>query len=123
MQKTMPKFDSITHFIQTSGFNYRVYEMGRKILPLSKQQFQQIEDQQAVYPFPFKQRAWLALLVWQPTRESEAVVWFLQFPVDELGYLKQQRTRPCSQRLRQPAVLIRTSPERTRPSSLLRFFI
>ena len=90
MAKIVQKFDSITHFIQTGGFDYRVYEMGRKILPLSKGQFQQIEDQQMLYPFPFQQKAWLALLIWQPDNESEAVIWFLQFPVDELGYLKQE---------------------------------
>lgn len=84
------KFDSITHFIQTGGFDYRVYEMGRKVLPLSKAQFQTIEDQQILYPFPFQQKAWLAFLIWQENKPAEAVIWFLQFPVDELGYLKQE---------------------------------
>ncbi len=90
MQKNRQKFDSITHFIQTGGFEYRVFEMGRKILPLSKDLFQQIENQQVLYPYPFQQKAWLAVLIWQPGKESEAVIWFLQFPVDELGYLKQE---------------------------------
>ena len=86
----MEKFDSISHFIQTGGFDYCIYEMGRKILPLSKDQFQQIEDQQVLYPFPFQQKAYLALLIWEPHKQAEAVIWFLQFPVDELGYLKQE---------------------------------
>ncbi len=88
MSKAVQKFDSITHFIQTGGFDYRVFEMGRKILPLSKTYFQAIEDQQKPYPYPFQKKAWLAFLIWQPEKESQAVIWFLQFPVDELGYLQ-----------------------------------
>ncbi len=88
MQKNKQKFDSITHFIQMGGFEYRVYEMGRKVLPLSKEQFQHIENQQILYPCPFKQKACLAFLIWQKDKPAEAVIWFLRFPVDELGYLK-----------------------------------
>lgn len=86
----MEKFDSITHFIQTGGFEYRIFDMGRKVQAVSKEYFKQLENQQEQYPHPFQQKAWLALLIWEKGEEANATIWFLHFPVDELGYLKQE---------------------------------
>ena len=86
----MEKFDSITDFLKTEDFNYRVYDMGRKVYPISNQDFEQIEKQEQLFPYPFQQKSWLALLFWPENKEDQAVIWFLQFPIDELGYLKQQ---------------------------------
>ena len=47
-----------------------------------------IEDQKEQYPYPFQQKAWLALLFWSEADHTEPTIWFLQFPIDELGYLK-----------------------------------
>ena len=85
----MEKFDSITDFLKTEDFNYRVYDMGRKVCPISNEDFEQIEKQKQLFPYPFQQKAWLALLFWPKNKEDQAVIWFLQFPIDELGYLKQ----------------------------------
>lgn len=84
------KFDSITHFLQTGGFNYRVFDMGRKINHIPDDEFENIENQKQLYPAPFQKKAWLALLFWENSKQNEAVIWFLQFPVDELGFLKQE---------------------------------
>ena len=89
VHKTAQKFDSISHFLQTEAFQYRVFEMGRKVCEISNARFQQIESQQELYPYPFQQKASFALLFWPDKKENEAVIWFLQFPIDELGYLKQ----------------------------------
>ncbi len=86
----MEKFDSITDFLKTEDFNYRVFDMGRKVFPISNEYFEQIEKQKQLFPYPFQQKAWLALLFWPEHKEDQAVIWFLQFPIDELGYLKQQ---------------------------------
>ncbi len=86
----MEKFDSITHFLETGGFNYRIFELGRKVMRLSNQLFQRIENQKELYPYPFQQKAWLALVFWKGGKQQEAVIWFLQFPIDELGFLKQE---------------------------------
>lgn len=86
----MQKFDSISHFVQSGNFNYRVYDMGRKVVLIDKQVFEKIEAQKRAYPYPFQQKAWLALLLWEEGRQHESVIWFLQFPIDELGFLKQQ---------------------------------
>ena len=85
----MEKFDSISHFLQSGEFDYRVYDMGRKVWEIPNALFSQIENQQAQYPYPFQQKSWLALLFWPKDKQQEAVIWFLQFPIDELGFLKQ----------------------------------
>ena len=85
----MEKFDSISHFLQSGEFEYRVYEMGRKVWEIPSTLFAQIENQEQQYPYPFQKKAWLALLFWPKHKQQEAVIWFLQFPVDELGFLKQ----------------------------------
>ncbi len=91
MQKESPeKFDSITHFLQTGEFNYRVFELGRKVNQLSNNVFENIEEQKQVYPAPFQKKASLALLFWEDGKQNGAVIWFLQFPIDELGFLKQE---------------------------------
>ena len=95
------KFDSITHFLQAGNFNYRVFDMGRKIIPIQNDDFEKIEDQKELYPHPLQKKAWLALLFWEKSntvneednnKESkrEPVIWFLQFPIDEMGFLKQE---------------------------------
>jgi len=78
----MEKFDSISHFLQSGNFEYRVYDMGRKVWEIPNAFFSQIENQQQQYPYPFQQKAWLALLFWPKSKQNEAVIWFLQFPVD-----------------------------------------
>ena len=89
MLETAEKFDSISHFLETGEFEYRIYEMGRKVWEISAESFEQIENQKIKYPYPFQQKAWLALLFWLKNKQEDAVIWFLQFPIDELGFLKQ----------------------------------
>ncbi len=86
----MEKFDSISHFIQSGDFQYRIFDMGRKLTVIDNHLFAQLENQQQVYPYPFQQKAWLALLIWEAGKQHQSVIWFLQFPIDELGFLKQQ---------------------------------
>lgn len=90
----MEKFDSITHFLQSGAFDYRVFDMGRKVMPISNSDFKSIEAQKNAYPYPLQQKAWLALLFWEKDSntakiDKEPVIWFLQFPIDEMGFLKQ----------------------------------
>ncbi len=89
-QNSTEKFDSITHFLQTGGFNYRVFDLGRKVNAISNDEFASIEGQKQTYPAPFQKKASLALLFWEEAKQNDAVIWFLQFPIDELGFLKQE---------------------------------
>ncbi len=81
--------NSITQFLLSGEFQYRVYDLGRKLTLLPNSLFQRIEAQKELYPYPFQQKAWLGLLFWSEADNTEATIWFLQFPIDELGYLKQ----------------------------------
>ena len=82
------QLETITDFLVLSGFQYRVFDLGRKIQKISNQTFAAIELQQTQYPYPFQQKAWLAILFWDKHKEQEPVIWFLSFPIDELGFLK-----------------------------------
>ena len=83
------KLESISQFLTLGKFEYRIYDLGRKLTLLPNNLFQCIEDQLVLYPYPFQQKAWLALLFWSTSDKTEPTIWFLQFPIDELGYLKQ----------------------------------
>ena len=82
------QLESISDFLVMSGFQYRIFDMGRKIQRISNQTFVGIEGQQIQYPYPFQQKAWLAFLFWDEQKKQEPVIWFLSFPVDEMGLLK-----------------------------------
>jgi hypothetical protein len=83
---------SITDFLQSGNFHFRVFDLGRRVTRLSNQLFTKIETQQAMYPYPFQQSAWIAVLFWDKypseAKRSEPIIWFLKFPIDELGYLQ-----------------------------------
>ena len=76
---------SINEFLRQAGFNYVVYDMGRRIERLTPQQFNQFENGVLTYPTPFQQHAWLGLLGWQEDDKSHHFIWFLKLPLDELG--------------------------------------
>ena len=82
------QLESISGFLVMSGFQYRIFDMGRKIQRISNQTFAGIEAQQTQYPCPFQQKAWLAFLFWDEQKKQEPVIWFLSFPIDEMGLLK-----------------------------------
>lgn len=79
---------SISEFLTQGDFHFRFFDMGRRVTRLSNQLFEKIENQQALHPSPFQQSAWLAVLFWDKHIKGEPVIWFLRFPIDELGYLQ-----------------------------------
>ena len=76
---------TINEFLRQAGFNYVVYDMGRRMLRLTPQQFNQFENGVLAYPTPLQQHAWLGLLGWQEDEQSHHFIWFLKLPLDELG--------------------------------------
>ncbi len=85
MQK---EIGSISDFLKQGNFNFRIFDMGRRVTRISNQLFEKIENQQEQYPYPFQQSAWLAILFWDKNKQAESIIWFLKFPIDELGYLQ-----------------------------------
>lgn len=80
--------DNISRFFEIGNYHYRVFDMSRRVQRISNQRFKRIETQQEAYPTPFQQHASLGLLFWKPESPQEPVIWFLKFPLDELGFLK-----------------------------------
>lgn len=79
------KIDSINEFLRQAGFDYIVYDMGRRMVRLTPQQFNQFENGVIAYPAPLQQHAWLGLLGWQAQDKAHHFIWFLKLPLDELG--------------------------------------
>lgn len=76
---------SLNGFLQQAGVNYVVYDMGRRMIRLTPQQFNQFENSTMAYPTPLQQHAWLGIVGWQKNEESRHFIWFLKLPLDELG--------------------------------------
>lgn len=75
---------------------WRLYDLGRKITKISKDEFSAIEENRAPYPYPVQQKARFALVFWDHNNQKQGqdispFIWFLQFDLDELGFLKLQQ--------------------------------
>ncbi|WP_417224626.1 DUF3549 family protein [Amphritea sp.] len=85
----MAHFETLTDFIRQTEAQFRILDMGRCISKLSPDSFRKVEMGQIPYPSPFLHQAWIAILMWNPKRAEENVVWFLKLPLDEQGFLVQ----------------------------------
>ena len=76
---------SLSDFLQQAGINYVVYDMGRRMVRLTPQLFNQIENETIAYPTPLQQHAMLGIIGWQADDKTRHFIWFLKLPLDELG--------------------------------------
>ncbi len=83
----MTQISGICDFLDQAGTSYRIFDMGRRIRPLSREQFLDFEQGGQPYPFPLQQQAWLGMMVWDDENPGELVIWFLRFPLDARGHL------------------------------------
>lgn len=79
--------DSISEFLTIADTDYRIFDLGRLVREIPRQQFASIEQGQQPYPTPLQQYAWLAIMFWQRDN-SQPFIWFAKFPVDERGLLQ-----------------------------------
>jgi hypothetical protein len=77
---------TISELLKTSGSQYRIYDIGRKVDKLSKEIFTKIEANQIPYPLPSQGHAYIAIAFWQK-QNSQPYLWFVKFPLDERGLL------------------------------------
>ncbi|GAA5136591.1 DUF3549 family protein [Thalassotalea piscium] len=84
----MNTINTISDLLALSNSQYRVYDLGRKIDKISKEQFIKIEANQVPYPFPSQGHAHLALAFWQKTTK-QPFLWFVKLPLDERGLINQ----------------------------------
>lgn len=80
---------TLSQLIEQSGAQYRIFDMGRSIRKIDRKTFEKFEAAEQPYPYPFQGHAWFALLFWSPDKKEEHQIWFIKFPLDEQGLLKQ----------------------------------
>ncbi len=76
-------------FLHHSGAQYRVFDMGRRVIKLSAQTFIDFEDAVKPYPYPLQRTAHIGIMFWNPEHADQHYIWFLKFPLDEQGLLIQ----------------------------------
>jgi len=82
---SMSTITSLTEFFEQSGFQFRIFDMGRRITPIDIDTFSAIENSQQPYPYPLQQQAWIGLLGWPEDNNEKHFIWFLRLPLDEMG--------------------------------------
>ncbi|WP_371189115.1 DUF3549 family protein [Thalassotalea maritima] len=80
--------DTISELLQLSDANFRIYDIGRKVVKISKKEFQQVEQAMMPYPYPIQGHAMFALVFWQQQNQTP-YIWFVKMPLDERGLLNQ----------------------------------
>ncbi|GGF84014.1 DUF3549 family protein [Alteromonas lipolytica] len=80
---------SLSEFLLHAGTDYRIFDLGRGVYPVSSQTFLDIENGQLCPPRPRQQHAWYAVVFWQSNPQAQRYIWFVKFPLDEQGLLIQ----------------------------------
>ena len=86
---TTNKITTLSEFLHESGARYRIFDMGRRVVKLTPDEFVSFERAKNPYPYPFQQSALFGVTFWNPDLLDKHYVWFLKFPLDEQGMLVQ----------------------------------
>lgn len=84
----MNTIDTISQLLHSSHSQFRIYDIGRKIEKISKEQFEKIELNQIPYPSPSQGHACIAIAFWQK-QSLQPYLWLIKLPLDERGLLNQ----------------------------------
>ena len=79
---------TISELLKLSGSQYRLFDIGRLVSKLPKQEFEKVELNQLPYPTPTQGHACIAVAFWQK-QSSQPYLWLLKLPLDERGLLNQ----------------------------------
>jgi hypothetical protein len=82
------QIETLSELLKLSGSQYRLYDIGRLVSKLPKEQFEKVELNQLPYPTPVQGHACLAIAFWQK-QSSQPYLWLLKLPLDERGLLNQ----------------------------------
>lgn len=85
----MSDIRTLTDFLNRTGANIRIFDMGRRVSVVSAQSFSRFEQCEIPYPQPYMYHARLGILFWYPQAPENHYIWFLQFPLDEQGFIIQ----------------------------------
>ena len=79
---------TLSELLKISGSQYRLYDIGRLVTKLPKEQFEKVELNQLPYPTPTQGHACIAIAFWKK-QSSQPYLWLLKLPLDERGLLNQ----------------------------------
>ncbi len=102
---------TLAEFIELTGSKMRIFDMGRRVCEISDYNFSTFENAQTPYPYPFQQQALFAIVLWNEAHKNEQSVWFLKFPLDEMGLLIQVARDDFLNRLLEKAILDQDASE------------
>ena len=90
MTDTAPEkhIETLSELLKLSGSQYRLYDIGRLVSKLPKEQFEKVELNQIPYPTPTQGHACIAIAFWQK-KSTQPYLWLLKLPLDERGLLNQ----------------------------------
>lgn len=101
----MSKIESLSDLFELVGCQATFYDIGRHITKMTTTQVREFDQKQQPYPLPFKQQAWLAIVLTpsisspaisnstsSTTTDSfhekvEPIIWFIRLAIDEQGCL------------------------------------
>lgn len=83
----MSQTTTLCEFLENTGAELRIYDMGRRVCEISRDDFLRFERTETAYPLPMQQKAWFALVQLRPHVSKEPLIWFLCFDLDEQGKL------------------------------------
>ncbi|MBD1389716.1 DUF3549 family protein [Neiella sp. HB171785] len=78
---------TIDQVLTLGGCHYTVYDMGRTVQRISKQQFVEFEQGALPYPYPIQGHACFAVVFSKPDQAQTPYLWLLKFAVDEVSKL------------------------------------
>lgn len=84
----MNPFPTLGGLLEQANARYAVFDLGRRVMKIPPSRFRRIERSEIPYPLPLQQQAWLGILFWDRAQPEQHFVWFLRFPLDELGGLQ-----------------------------------
>ena len=80
---------TLCEFLENTGAQLRIYDMGRRIVEIPRDDFLAFENTSIPYPQPMQQKAWFALVQRRKADAGEPVIWFLRLGLDEQAKLEQ----------------------------------
>lgn len=81
----MSNINTLGELLAAANTQYRVFDLGRRVRPISNSVFDAFETLAVPYPYPIQGHAQFAMVFGEDPQQP--FIWFLKFPLDERGLL------------------------------------
>lgn len=90
----MQAIHTISDFLQQTGNEFRVFDLGRRIVEVPVEDFIAFEKLEKPWPTPLQTSAWVGIIFYLAAdatekEQQEQAIWFLRLPLDEQARLMQ----------------------------------